>query len=214
MGGFSVDNATLTRFFAFHFLLPFIVAAITMIHLIFLHETGSNNPAGINSDADKISFHPYFSYKDLLGFVALLMGLTCLALFTPNLLGDPDNFTPANPLVTPPHIKPTQPAQEEISNVETSAGLDSGVAGSVVQTGTVDQTTGVENLEETGVNLRRIMDRVVAEITNANLAIVVVSIQSSTSVESAAIIIIAQVTSPSVTKVHVKEGNWDMDNHV
>ena len=105
-GGFSVDNATLTRFFAFHFLLPFIVAAITIIHLIFLHETGSNNPAGINSDADKISFHPYFSYKDLLGFVALLMGLTCIALFTPNLLGDPDNFTPANPLVTPPHIKP------------------------------------------------------------------------------------------------------------
>nr|WNH23193.1 cytochrome b [Idiolychnus urolampus] len=105
-GGFSVDNATLTRFFAFHFLLPFIVAAMTMIHLIFLHETGSNNPAGINSDADKISFHPYFSYKDLLGFVALLMALTCLALFAPNLLGDPDNFTPANPLVTPPHIKP------------------------------------------------------------------------------------------------------------
>nr|YP_010960755.1 cytochrome b [Notoscopelus resplendens]WNH38249.1 cytochrome b [Notoscopelus resplendens] len=105
-GGFSVDNATLTRFFAFHFLLPFIVAAMTMIHLIFLHETGSNNPAGINSDSDKISFHPYFSYKDLLGFVALLMGLTCIALFTPNLLGDPDNFTPANPLVTPPHIKP------------------------------------------------------------------------------------------------------------
>nr|YP_007375021.1 cytochrome b [Lampadena atlantica]BAM74991.1 cytochrome b [Lampadena atlantica] len=105
-GGFSVDNATLTRFFAFHFLLPFIIAAMTMIHLIFLHETGSNNPAGVNSDADKISFHPYFSYKDLLGFVALLMGLTCIALFTPNLLGDPDNFTPANPLVTPPHIKP------------------------------------------------------------------------------------------------------------
>nr|BAM75120.1 cytochrome b [Bolinichthys pyrsobolus] len=105
-GGFSVDNATLTRFFAFHFLLPFIVAAMTMIHLIFLHETGSNNPAGINSDADKISFHPYFSYKDLLGFVALLMALASIALFTPNLLGDPDNFTPANPLVTPPHIKP------------------------------------------------------------------------------------------------------------
>nr|BAM75069.1 cytochrome b [Lampadena yaquinae] len=105
-GGFSVDNATLTRFFAFHFLLPFIIAAMTIIHLIFLHETGSNNPAGVNSDADKISFHPYFSYKDLLGFVALLMGLTCIALFTPNLLGDPDNFTPANPLVTPPHIKP------------------------------------------------------------------------------------------------------------
>nr|YP_006883640.1 cytochrome b [Sarcocheilichthys parvus]AFR33962.1 cytochrome b [Sarcocheilichthys parvus] len=105
-GGFSVDNATLTRFFAFHFLLPFIIAAATILHLLFLHETGSNNPAGLNSDADKISFHPYFSYKDLLGFVLMLLALTSLALFSPNLLGDPDNFTPANPMVTPPHIKP------------------------------------------------------------------------------------------------------------
>ncbi|NP_739840.1 cytochrome b (mitochondrion) [Gambusia affinis] len=105
-GGFSVDNATLTRFFAFHFLFPFIVAAATMVHLIFLHETGSNNPIGLNSDADKISFHPYFSYKDLLGFVFLLTTLVTLSLFSPNLLGDPENFTPANPLITPPHIKP------------------------------------------------------------------------------------------------------------
>nr|YP_009235071.1 cytochrome b [Luciocyprinus striolatus]AJQ17792.1 cytochrome b [Luciocyprinus striolatus]BAU45753.1 cytochrome b [Luciocyprinus striolatus] len=105
-GGFSVDNATLTRFFAFHFLLPFIIAAMTVLHLLFLHETGSNNPVGLNSDADKISFHPYFSYKDLLGFVIMLLALTLLALFSPNLLGDPENFTPANPLVTPPHIKP------------------------------------------------------------------------------------------------------------
>nr|ACR83285.1 cytochrome b [Poecilia gillii]ACR83287.1 cytochrome b [Poecilia gillii]ACR83288.1 cytochrome b [Poecilia gillii]ACR83289.1 cytochrome b [Poecilia gillii] len=105
-GGFSVDNATLTRFFTFHFLLPFIVAAATLVHLIFLHETGSNNPIGLNSDADKISFHPYFSYKDLLGFILLLTTLIALALFSPNLLGDPENFTPANPLVTPPHIKP------------------------------------------------------------------------------------------------------------
>nr|BAN17721.1 cytochrome b [Rhodeus ocellatus]BDX53021.1 cytochrome b [Rhodeus ocellatus kurumeus] len=105
-GGFSVDNATLTRFFTFHFLFPFVIAAATILHLLFLHETGSNNPAGLNSDADKISFHPYFSYKDLLGFVLMLMALTSLALFSPNLLGDPENFTPANPLVTPPHIKP------------------------------------------------------------------------------------------------------------
>nr|ABB54841.1 cytochrome b [Pseudotolithus typus] len=105
-GGFSVDNATLTRFFAFHFLLPFIVAAATLLHLLFLHETGSNNPLGLNSDADKIPFHPYFTYKDLLGFAILIICLTTLALFSPNLLGDPDNFTPANPLVTPPHIKP------------------------------------------------------------------------------------------------------------
>nr|QTF66137.1 cytochrome b [Barbus balcanicus] len=105
-GGFSVDNATLTRFFAFHFLLPFIIAAATILHLLFLHETGSNNPIGLNSDADKISFHPYFTYKDLLGFVVMLLALTLLALFSPNLLGDPENFTPANPLVTPPHIQP------------------------------------------------------------------------------------------------------------
>nr|ACB30625.1 cytochrome b [Argentina sphyraena]ACB30626.1 cytochrome b [Argentina sphyraena]QNK04356.1 cytochrome b [Argentina sphyraena] len=105
-GGFSVDNATLTRFFAFHFLFPFVIIAASLLHLVFLHETGSNNPTGINSNADKISFHPYFSYKDLLGFAILLLALTALALFSPNLLGDPDNFTPANPLVTPPHIKP------------------------------------------------------------------------------------------------------------
>uniref|UniRef100_B2KPV0 Cytochrome b n=6 Tax=Dionda TaxID=232985 RepID=B2KPV0_9TELE len=105
-GGFSVDNATLTRFFAFHFLFPFVIAGATVLHLLFLHETGSNNPAGLNSDADKISFHPYFSYKDLLGFVLMLLALTSLTLFSPTLLGDPENFTPANPLVTPPHIQP------------------------------------------------------------------------------------------------------------
>uniref|UniRef100_A0A1E1FLZ8 Cytochrome b n=4 Tax=Dawkinsia TaxID=1278293 RepID=A0A1E1FLZ8_9TELE len=105
-GGFSVDNATLTRFFAFHFLMPFIAAAMTILHLLFLHETGSNNPIGLNSDADKIPFHPYFTYKDLLGFMIMLLSLMLMALFTPNLLGDPENFTPANPLVTPPHIKP------------------------------------------------------------------------------------------------------------
>nr|WBR34772.1 cytochrome b [Liobagrus mediadiposalis] len=105
-GGFSVDNATLTRFFAFHFLLPFAIVAATLLHALFLHETGSNNPLGLNSDTDKISFHPYFSYKDLLGFIMLITALASLALFSPNLLGDPENFTPANPLVTPPHIKP------------------------------------------------------------------------------------------------------------
>nr|YP_009025125.1 cytochrome b [Saurida microlepis]AHN95672.1 cytochrome b [Saurida microlepis] len=105
-GGFSVDKATLTRFFTFHFLFPFVIVAVTAIHLLFLHETGSNNPTGINSDVDKIAFHPYFIYKDLLGFVIMLAGLSALAFFYPNLLGDPDNFTPANPLVTPPHIKP------------------------------------------------------------------------------------------------------------
>nr|AIG53517.1 cytochrome b [Ctenotus nasutus] len=105
-GGFSVDNATLTRFFTFHFLLPFAIMGASMLHLLFLHETGSNNPTGLASNTDKIPFHPYYSYKDLLGASLLLMLLLSLALFSPNLLGDPENFTPANPLVTPPHIKP------------------------------------------------------------------------------------------------------------
>nr|QUG10263.1 cytochrome b [Somateria mollissima] len=105
-GGFSVDNPTLTRFFAIHFLLPFLIAGITLVHLTFLHESGSNNPLGIVSDCDKIPFHPYFSFKDALGFILMLTPLMALALFSPNLLGDPENFTPANPLVTPPHIKP------------------------------------------------------------------------------------------------------------
>nr|QWW93427.1 cytochrome b [Amolops jinjiangensis] len=105
-GGFSVDNATLTRFFTFHFILPFIIAAVSMIHLLFLHQTGSSNPTGLNSNLDKVTFHPYFSFKDLLGFSILLGALATLSTFAPNLLGDPDNFTPANPLVTPPHIKP------------------------------------------------------------------------------------------------------------
>nr|ARH53829.1 cytochrome b [Elaphrus cupreus] len=105
-GGFAVDNATLTRFFTIHFLLPFIVVATVMIHLLFLHQTGSNNPLGINSNIDKIPFHPYFSYKDIMGFIMLLMMLTMLTLLNPYYLGDPDNFTPANPLVTPIHIQP------------------------------------------------------------------------------------------------------------
>nr|UDP56665.1 cytochrome b [Antheraea formosana] len=105
-GGFAVDNATLTRFYTFHFLLPFIILMLTMIHLLFLHQTGSNNPLGINSNMDKIPFHPYFTYKDLIGFIILIMLLSLLTLINPYLLGDPDNFIPANPLVTPIHIQP------------------------------------------------------------------------------------------------------------
>nr|YP_007626640.1 cytochrome b [Rusa alfredi]AEP22156.1 cytochrome b [Rusa alfredi] len=105
-GGFSVDKATLTRFFAFHFIFPFIIAALAMVHLLFLHETGSNNPTGIPSDADKIPFHPYYTIKDILGILLLVLLLMLLVLFAPDLLGDPDNYTPANPLNTPSHIKP------------------------------------------------------------------------------------------------------------
>nr|WNO18618.1 cytochrome b [Tagiades trebellius martinus] len=105
-GGFAVDNATLTRFYSFHFLFPFIIMMLTMIHLLFLHQTGSNNPLGINSNLDKIPFHPFFSFKDLIGAITLFMMLILLVLINPYLLGDPDNFIPANPLVTPVHIQP------------------------------------------------------------------------------------------------------------
>ena len=105
-GAFAVDNATLNRFFSIHFLLPFLIAAFIIIHLLFLHQTGSNNPLGLNRKTDKIPFHPYFSIKDLFGFIVILFILILLTLLSPNILGDPDNFTPANPLVTPAHIQP------------------------------------------------------------------------------------------------------------
>nr|QKY63934.1 cytochrome b [Triatoma dimidiata] len=105
-GGFSVDNATLTRFFALHFLLPFIIAAMVMIHLLFLHQTGSSNPLGLNSNFDKIPFHPYFSIKDLMGVSLTLMFFILLSLWEAPILMDPENFIPANPLVTPVHIQP------------------------------------------------------------------------------------------------------------
>nr|YP_010691262.1 cytochrome b [Drosophila willistoni]WBU93808.1 cytochrome b [Drosophila willistoni] len=105
-GGFAVDNATLTRFFTFHFILPFIVLAMVMIHLLFLHQTGSSNPIGLNSNIDKIPFHPYFTFKDIVGFIIMITLLISLVLINPYLLGDPDNFIPANPLVTPAHIQP------------------------------------------------------------------------------------------------------------
>nr|UPL65479.1 cytochrome b [Cryptorhamphus sp.] len=105
-GGFSVDNATLTRFFTLHFLLPFIISATVMIHLLFLHQTGSNNPMGLNSNYDKIPFHPFFSIKDLMGMIITLFMFSLLILLEPRILGDPENFIPANPLVTPVHIQP------------------------------------------------------------------------------------------------------------
>nr|YP_010042783.1 cytochrome b [Anthenea aspera]QPC56445.1 cytochrome b [Anthenea aspera] len=105
-GGFSVDNATLTRFFAFHFLFPFIITALSIIHLFFLHQTGSNNPTGIESNFDKTPFHTYFSTKDITGFIVLFILLSAIVLLSPTLLNDPENFNPANPLVTPVHIQP------------------------------------------------------------------------------------------------------------
>jgi ubiquinol-cytochrome c reductase cytochrome b subunit len=105
-GGFAVDNPTLTRFFSLHFLLPFVVAFIRALHLLFLHQTGSNNPLGLNRNFDKIRFHPYFSTKDVFGFFAMLCLLFLICLGSPWFLGDPENFIPANPLVTPVHIQP------------------------------------------------------------------------------------------------------------
>ena len=105
-GGFSVRNATLTRFFRFHFLFPFIVRALRAIHLLFLHETGSSNPLGLNRNFDKSPFHPYFSRKDLFGFIVFFAGFLYISLQSPWDLGDPENFIPANPMVTPVHIQP------------------------------------------------------------------------------------------------------------
>nr|AOR87140.1 cytochrome b [Typosyllis sp. patternB] len=105
-GGFGVNNATLTRFFTLHFILPFIISALAVIHLIFLHNTGSSNPLGVSANISKSPFHHHYTSKDVLGFIALGMGLTFMAFFYPNILTDPENFIPANPLVTPTHIKP------------------------------------------------------------------------------------------------------------
>ena len=105
-GGFSVSNATLVRFYAFHFLFPIIIAVLSLIHLLYLHRRGSRNPLGLSSDCDTIKFHPYFSVKDLFGFMVMWGLLGTVVLFYPNILIDPENFINANPLVTPTHIQP------------------------------------------------------------------------------------------------------------
>jgi len=105
-GGFAIGGATLTRFFALHFICPFIIRALVLVHLIFLHQTGSSNPLGVQRGESKIPFHPYFVLKDRTRLLGLAGGLLGLRLYAPYLLGDPENFTPANSLVTPPHIQP------------------------------------------------------------------------------------------------------------
>lgn len=105
-GGFSVDQATLTRFFSFHFLVPFLLLVLVISHLLSLHETGSSNPLGLPMMSDKILFAPYYIWKDIVGFVAVFGGLFSLISYGPWVLGDPENFIPANPLVTPVHIQP------------------------------------------------------------------------------------------------------------
>jgi len=105
-GGFSVDNATLNRFFSLHFTLPFVIAALAGLHLILLHQDGSNNPLGIYSKIDTVPFYPYFYVKDLLGFLAVGLVFSLFVFFSPNALGHPDNYIIATPTVTPPHIVP------------------------------------------------------------------------------------------------------------
>ena len=105
-GGFSVDNATLNRFFSLHYLMPFVIAGITVVHLSLLHREGSNNPLGINTNVETIPFYQYFYVKDLLSFFILLAMFSFFLFFFPNALGHSDNYIPANPLVTPPHIVP------------------------------------------------------------------------------------------------------------
>jgi len=105
-GGFSVDNATLNRFFSLHYLMPFIIAGLTIIHLSLLHKDGSNNPLGINTNIETVSFYPYFYVKDLLAFLGLILFFSFFVFYYPNALGHSDNYIPANPLVTPAHIVP------------------------------------------------------------------------------------------------------------
>jgi len=105
-GGFSVDNATLNRFYSLHYLMPFVIAGLTIVHLSLLHMVGSNNPLGINTNLDSIPFYPYFYVKDLFAFFILLSIFSFFVFFYPNILGHADNYIPANPLVTPPHIVP------------------------------------------------------------------------------------------------------------
>lgn len=107
-GGFSVDNATLNRFFSLHFTLPFVIAALALVHLALLHAegVGSGNPLGVDANGDRVPFYPYFYVKDLLGFIILMTSFTFFVFFLPNRLGHPDNYIPANPMVTPPHIVP------------------------------------------------------------------------------------------------------------
>jgi ubiquinol-cytochrome c reductase cytochrome b/c1 subunit len=107
-GGYSVDNATLNRFFSLHFLLPFLIVGVVLLHLVALHTSGSNNPTGvpIKTKKDIIPFHPYFTIKDMVGFVAFFLVFGYFLFFYPNSLGHPDNYIPANPMVTPAHIVP------------------------------------------------------------------------------------------------------------
>ena len=101
-----MDNATLNRFFSIHYLFPFIIAAASLVHLAVLHQDGSGNPLGIDSNVDKVSMFPYFIIKDFLGLIVFLVFFSAFVYFSPNVLGHADNYIEANPMVTPAHIVP------------------------------------------------------------------------------------------------------------
>nr|YP_010990144.1 cytochrome b [Polymesoda caroliniana]WOV69032.1 cytochrome b [Polymesoda caroliniana] len=105
-GGFSVGNSTLKRFFVFHFIFPFVLVLLVVVHIIYLHETGSSNPLGMNSDAEGVPFHSYYTLKDLVGILLMLWFLVLICLFYPDVFSDPVNFIPADPMSTPLHIQP------------------------------------------------------------------------------------------------------------
>lgn len=105
-GGFSIGNSTLNRFYSIHFILPFLILLIVLIHLLFLHDTGSSNPLGTNRDIIKIPFHKYFTIKDIYGFCIIMIIFIIIILQNPYIFSDPDNFIIANPMVTPIHIQP------------------------------------------------------------------------------------------------------------
>jgi quinol-cytochrome oxidoreductase complex cytochrome b subunit len=107
-GGFSVDNPTLNRFYSLHYLLPFLIVGVVVLHLVALHRFGSNNPLGIDTKGpqDTLPFHPYYTAKDMFGLGVFLIIYALIVFFAPNLFGEPDNYIPANPLATPPHIVP------------------------------------------------------------------------------------------------------------
>jgi ubiquinol-cytochrome c reductase cytochrome b subunit len=105
-GGFSVSNATLNRFFSLHYLLPFVLSALAAMHLLTLHEHGSSNPLGVSGNTDRLPFHPYFIFKDLVTIFVFLLALSAFVFYMPNVMGHSDNYIPANPMQTPPSIVP------------------------------------------------------------------------------------------------------------
>ncbi len=107
-GGFTVDNPTLNRFYSLHYLMPFVIVGVVVLHMVSLHQHGSSNPLGIDAKGpqDKIPFHPYYTVKDLFGLSAFLTIFAGFVFFAPNFFGEPENYIPANPLQTPPHIVP------------------------------------------------------------------------------------------------------------